>query len=175
MKFLGGVLASAEAALGRLAGLLLIALLILINVEVVARYAFGTSTLVADEYGGYLMAWITMLGAIHLLRADRHLMMTLVIDKLSQRAQNLVGICAAVIGLAISAVLLYATYLLVASSARFSTTSIQPSATKLMWPQLILPIGYALLCLAYVEEIVRRLMDLPPRRGDDVGDIGGIG
>ena len=174
MKLLAGLLASTEFALGRLAGLLLIALLILINVEVVARYIFGTSTLVADEYGGYLMAWITMLGAIHLLRADRHLMMTWMVDKLSPRAQNLVGICAAIIGLAISAVLLYATYLLVASSARFGTTSIQPSATKLVWPQLILPIGYALLCLAYVEEIVRRLLGLSPRRGGE--DIsGGLG
>jgi TRAP-type C4-dicarboxylate transport system permease small subunit len=169
MKFLARIFASTEFALGRLAGLLLVALLILINVEVVARYVFGGSTLIADEYGGYLMAWITMLGAIHLLRADRHLSMTWLVDRLSPRVQNLVGICAALLGLAISAVLLYATYLLVAGSARFGTTSIQPSATPLVWPQLILPIGYALLCLAYVEEILRRLLGLSPRRSGDIG------
>jgi len=171
MKLLAGILAATEFALGRLAGLLLIALLSLINVEVVARYVFGGSTLVADEYGGYLMAWITMLGAIHLLRADRHLTMTWMVDRLSPRVQNLVGICAALIGLVISGVLLYSTYLLVASSVRFGTTSIQPSATPLVWPQLILPLGYALLCLAYVEEILRRLLGLSPRRsgGIDAG------
>ena len=163
MKRLAGILASTEFVLGRLAGLLLVAMLILINVEVVARYVFGGSTLVADEYGGYLMAWITMLGAIHLLRADRHLTMTWMVDRLSPRVQNVVGICAALIGLAVSAVLLYATYLLVTNSARFGTTSIQPSATPLVWPQLILPIGYALLCLAYVEEILRR-GESPSRR-----------
>ena len=171
MKLLAGILAATEFALGRLAGLLLVAMLILINVEVVARYVFGGSTLVADEYGGYLMAWITMLGAIHLLRADRHLTMTWMVDRLSPRVQNLVGICAALIGLVISGVLLYSTYLLVASSVRFGTTSIQPSATPLVWPQLILPLGYALLCLAYVEEILRRLLGLSPRRsgGIDAG------
>ena len=173
MKFLAGILASTEFALGRLAAVLLVALLVLINVEVAARYLFRGSTLIADEYGGYLMAWITMLGAVHLLRADRHLTMNWMVDKLSPRAQNSVGICAALIGLAISAVLLYATCLLVAGSARFGTTSIQPSATPLVWPQLILPIGYALLCLAYVEEILRRLLGLPPRRGGDLG--GGLG
>ncbi|MBA3507458.1 MAG: TRAP transporter small permease [Betaproteobacteria bacterium] len=167
MKLLASILASTEFALGRFAALLLVALLMLINVEVVARYIFGRSTLVADEYGGYLMVWMTMLGAIHLLRADRHLTMTWMVDKMSPRMQNVVGICAAVIGLAISAVLLYATWLLVASSARFATTSIQPSATPLVWPQLILPLGYALLCTAYVEEILRRLLGLPPRRGDE--------
>ena len=170
MKRLAAVLAATEFALGRLAGVLLVALLILINVEVAARYVFGGSTLVADEYGGYLMAWMTMLGAVHLLRADRQLSMTWLVDRLSPRAQNTVGISAAVIGLGISAVLLYSTYLLVAGSARFGTISIQPSRTPLVWPQLILPIGYALLCLAYAEEILRRLLGLAPRRGDEIGE-----
>jgi len=169
MKRLAGILASTEFALGRLAGVLLVALLILINVEVAARYVFGGSTLVADEYGGYLMAWITMLGAIHLLRADRHLAMTWMVDRLSPRLQNLAGMGAALIGLGVSVVLLHATFLLVASSARFGTTSIQPSATPLVWPQLILPLGYALLCLAYIEEILRRLLGLSPRPGRDIG------
>ena len=167
------MLAATEFALGRLAGFLLFALLILINVEVVARYLLGGSTLVADEYGGYLMAWITMLGAVHLLRADRQLTMTWLIDKMSPRAQNVVGICAAVIGLSVSVVLLHSTYLLVAGSARLGTISIQPSKTPLVWPQLILPLGYGLLCLASLEEILRRLLGLEPRRGDEIEE--GIG
>jgi TRAP-type C4-dicarboxylate transport system permease small subunit len=169
---LGRVLSGLERRLGRLAGLLLIALLVLINIEVVARYFLGRSTLIADEYGGYLMAWITMLGAIHLLRADRHLTMTWLVDRMSPRKQNWVGLTAAVIGLGVSVALGYATAVLVYSSWRFGTTSIQPSATPLVWPQLLLPFGYALLCVAYVEEILRRLAGLPPRRTDDVS--GGI-
>jgi TRAP-type C4-dicarboxylate transport system permease small subunit len=171
MKRLGQVFAAFEAALGRLAAFLLIALLVLINVEVAARYVFNTSTLIADEYGGYLMAWMTMLGAVHILRADRHLTMTALVDRLSPRGQNVAGVVAALIGLAISAVLLYATCVLVGNTARFGTRSIQPSATPLLWPQLIMPLGYALLCLAYVEEIARRLYGLPPRREDDEIDV----
>lgn len=167
MHRLGRILAAVESALGRLAGFLLIALLVLINVEVVARYVFNTSTLIADEYGGYFMAWMTMLGAVHILRADRHLTMTALVDRLSPRGQNVAGIVAALIGLAISVVLLYATSVLVGSTARFGTRSIQPSATPLLWPQLIMPIGYGLLCIAYLEEIARRLRGLPPRREDD--------
>ena len=171
MHTLARVLGAVEFGLSRLGGILLIALLVLINVEVAARYLLGKSTLIADEYGGYLMAWMTMLGAVHLLRADRHLTMTWVVDRLSPRLQNVVGICAALIGLSISAVLLYATFRLVLNSARFGTVSIQPSATPLVWPQLILPLGYLLLVAAYVEEILRRLLGLPTRRGDvDVGE-----
>lgn len=172
MQRIGRLFASIEVALDRLAAFLLIALLVLINVEVVARYVFNTSTLVADEYGGYLMAWITMLGAVHLLRADRHLTMTACVDRLSPRARNVAGTVAAIIGLAVCVVLLYATWTLVANSARFGSRSIQPSATPLVWPQLVMPVGYALLCLAYVEEIVRRLRGLPPRRDSDEASIG---
>jgi TRAP-type C4-dicarboxylate transport system permease small subunit len=169
MQRIGRILAAIESALGRLAGFLLIALLILINVEVVARYVFNTSTLVADEYGGYLMAWMTMLGAVHLLRSDQHLTMTAFVDRLSPRARNVAGIVGAIIGLGVCVVLLYATGVLVGSTARFGTRSIQPSATPLMWPQLVMPAGYALLCLAYVEEILRRVRGLPPRgEADDI-------
>ena len=168
LEALGRVLSGLERLLGRLAGLLLVALLLLINVEVVARYVFGRSTLIADEYGGYLMAWITMLGAVYLLRADRHLTMTWLVDRMSPRGQNGVGLVSAAIGLGVSVALGYATAVLVISSWRFGTTSIQPSATPLFWPQLLLPLGYALLCVAYVEEILRRLIGRKPRRTDDV-------
>ena len=171
MERIGRILAALETALGHVAGFLLVALLALINVEVAARYVFNTSTLIADEYGGYLMAWITMLGAVHILRADRHLTMTAFVDRLSPRARNATGIVAAVIGLGICVVLLYATGVLVGNSARFASRSIQPSATPLVWPQLIMPVGYALLCLAYIEEIARRLRGLPPRRDDAEIDV----
>jgi len=171
MERIARIFAATEFALGRIAGVLLVALLILTNVEVAARYLFNTSTLIADEYGGYLMACMTMLGALHLLRADRHLTMTWLVDRLSPRTRNGLGICAAVIGLVISALLMFSTYQLVATSARLGTTSIQPSATPLVWPQLILPIGYTLLCLAYAEEIVRRALGHGPRRGDQVDGV----
>src|SRR5689334_4698231 len=171
MERIGRLLAAIEAGLGHVAGFLLVLLLVLINVEVAARYVFNTSTLMADEYGGYLMAWITMLGAVHILRADRHLTMTAFVDRLSPRARNAAGIVAAMIGLGICIVLLYATCVLVGNSARFGSRSIQPSATPLLWPQSIVPIGYALLCLAYVEEIARRLRGLPPRRDSEEIDV----
>ena len=168
MERFGRAMARLERALGALASVLLLALLALMTVEVAARYVFSRSTLVADEYGGYAMAWMTMLGAVHLLRADQHLTMTWVLDRMSPAARNAAGVLAAVVGLGISVVFLYATATLVWTSWRFHTKSIQPSATPLAWPQLVLPLGYLLLCVAYLEEILRRLLGYVPRRFDDV-------
>ncbi len=169
----GRVLARAEGRLVDVACVLLVLLLVLINVEVAARYVFGVSTLIADEYGGYLFAWIVLLGAVNLLRSDRYLTMTWLLDRMPMVGRNAVGLIAALIGLAVSMVALYATGVLVLASWRFGTVSIQPSATPLFWVQAILPAGYALLGLAYIEEILRRLVGLAPRRNDDAA--GGVG
>lgn len=170
MERFGRAMTQVERALGALASVLLLALLALMTVEVVARYAFGRSTLMADEYGGYAMTWMTMLGAVHLLRADRHLTMTWVLDKMSPAGRNAAGLVAALVGLGISVVFLYATATLVWTSWRFHTKSIQPSGTPLAWPQLVLPLGYLLLCVAYLEEILRRLLGYAPRRFEDINE-----
>ena len=165
---------SLEGAAMKLSVLLLAILLVLMNVEVVGRYLVGYSTLIADEYGGYIYTWIVLLGAVHLLRSDKYLTMT-VLTKQYLRLQTLFGLVSAAVGLAVSVVSLYAAFSLVRNSALFGARSIQPSSTPLVFPQAILPVGYGLLCLAYVEEILRRLLGLPSRRGDDEPETYGAG
>jgi len=159
----------------KVSALLMIALLVLMNIEVFARYLFNRSTLIADEYAGYFYAWIVLLGAVHLLRSDKYLTVTLLTDRLSPRAQNVAAIFAGLIGLVVSLVSLHSTYSIVQQTWMFGTRSMQPSATPLIYPQAAMLIGYGLLTLAYVEEILRRLFGLPPRRGDDDPETYGIG
>ena len=61
---LGTVCRVLEAGAMTLSVVLLFVLLIMMNIEVIARYLFNSSTLVADEYGGYVYTWIIFLGAI---------------------------------------------------------------------------------------------------------------
>lgn len=138
------------------AGVLVVLMLGLVNVEVAGRYLFGTSTLVADEYAAYLFVWVTLLGAAYTLREERHLRVGAAVDRLPAPVRRAAALGAAVLGLAVSAVALYATLIVVGTSWRMRTVSIQPSATPLVWPQLVLPFGFSVLCLAYLDEIVRR-------------------
>jgi TRAP-type C4-dicarboxylate transport system permease small subunit len=156
MRLAAGMLWVERGALYASIGLLAI-LLILMNVEVVARYLFGKSTLVADEYGGYLYAWIVMLGGVHLLRSERYLTMSALTDRLGPRLKALVLVAKICIGFFVGAVCLYATFLLAKASYVFGSVSIQPSATPLVLPQMVLPLGFAVLCLAYVDELLRPL------------------
>jgi len=175
ITILGRVLHLCEGLALKLSALLMIALLALMNVEIIMRYVFGKSTLIADEYGGYFYGWIVLLGAVHLLRSDKYLTVTLLTDRLSPSGRNAAALFAGVIGLVVSLVSLSSTWSIVEMSWMFGTRSMQPSATPLIYPQLTMLIGYGLLSLAYVEEILRRLFGMPPRRSDDDPETYGIG
>ena len=159
----------------KLPALFLIGLVELVNVEIFSRYLFNYSTRISDEYSGYFYAWIVLLGGVHLLRSDRYLMMTSVLDKLPVRGQNFVYIIAACVGLSLCAACLLSVSGLAWLSFRLGTQSTQPSGTPLVYPQIALPIGYGLLCAAYLEEILRRSVGLPPRRAEDDTETYGVG
>ncbi|CAH1692961.1 TRAP-type C4-dicarboxylate transport system permease small subunit [Hyphomicrobiales bacterium] len=163
---LGAVLRPLERTAIGIAIVVLLALLALTNIEIAGRYFLGFSTLIADEYGGYAYCWLVLLGAVHLLRSDSYLTITLIIDRLP-RLRTAMGVVAGVLGLITSLILLWSCWQTFHLSWLFGTRSIQPSQTPLYLPQVIMPVGFLMLVLAYLEDILRRLSGLPPRRQDD--------
>jgi TRAP-type C4-dicarboxylate transport system permease small subunit len=175
INMFGRVLHVCEGLALKLSAILMVALLTLMNVEIIMRYVFRKSTLLADEYGGYFYAWIVLLGAVHLLRSDKYLTVTLVTDRLTPSGRNAAAMFAGMIGLAVSLVSLSSTWSIVEQSWMFGTRSMQPSETPLIYPQFAMLIGYGMLSLAYVEEILRRLFGMRPRRSDDDPETYGTG
>src|SRR5438105_11859944 len=108
------------------AGWLLASMAVLINVEICARYLFNTSTLIADEYSGYLFVWSTLLGFGYALQNGHFLKVETLVSRLGPRGQHASTILAAFAGLVVAAVCTYATGALFYGSWRFATASRQP-------------------------------------------------
>lgn len=136
------------------AGWLLAAMAVLINVEIIARYVLNTSTLIADEYSGYLFVWSTLLGFGYALQNGQFLRVETLVTRLGRRGQLASELLAAIAGLLVALVCTYATSLLLLAALRFGTRSIQPSATPLWIPELLLPLAFAWLCVLYLHQIV---------------------
>ena len=111
---------------------------------------FGGSTLVSDEYSGYLFVWITLIGFAHALQLGTFLRVDNVVSLLGPRGRAITDLLAALAGVAVSAVCVYATGKLVLASLQFGTRSIQPSATPIWIPQVILPLGFTALVAVYM-------------------------
>ncbi len=136
-------------------GLLLAVMAVLINLEVVARYLFNTSTLIADEYSGYLFVWSTLLAFGYAFNSGQFLRVDAVAHRLRGRARAASELLAASAGLAVSGICVYATWQLFEASWKFGTRSIQPSATPLWIMQMVLPFSFAWLALLYLGTIAR--------------------
>jgi TRAP-type C4-dicarboxylate transport system permease small subunit len=159
---------ASESGLGRwtglacdAAGLMLVALTLLIGAEIALRTVSGRSTLIADEYSGYLFVWITMIGFAHALQSGTFLRVDNLVSLMSRRGQALADLFSAIVGVIVTAACVYATGTLVSASYRFGTLSIQPSATPLWMPQIILPVFFLALVGIYLSLFIiawRRLM-----------------
>jgi len=160
MITIGKALDRASALLCDLGGWLLLALAVLINLEVGLRYGFGKSTLIADEYGGYLFVWLTLLGFGHALRAGQLLRVDAVVERLSPRLQKACETLAALVGFMVAAVATMACYGTFSLALRFGTMSIQPSATPLWMPEAIMPLAMGWLCILYLDALVRGVWSL---------------
>lgn len=137
-----------------LAGTLLLFLVILLNVEVAMRYLLNSSTLIADEYGGYALVWICLLGFSQALRSGQFLNIDAVVSRLPPLGGRLSLMLGALVGIAAALLLTYTTFKLAHGNFRFGSVSIQPSATPLWIPQVILPIGFGWLCVVYAQQFL---------------------
>jgi len=144
-----------------IASLLLVAMAVLIVVEVAGRYLFGFSTLIADEYSEYMFVWMTFLGFAYALRTGQFLNVDIAVRRLPAFGRRLSDMLAGIAGVAVTAVLAWGSWQTVAVSIAFGTRSPQQSETLLWLPQIMMPIGMAVLALCFLELAVRALLGLP--------------
>ena len=136
--------------------LLLAAMVILMNVEIIDRAVFKKSTMIADEYSGYFFTWIFLCALLYVQRSDGLLKVSLFTERLSPRLLRLSEILAALICGAVTALLSWTTLQTVLGSYEFNSTSLSTAETPLFIPQCIMPLGFALITLSLVETAVSR-------------------
>lgn len=135
-------------------GGVLIALVILVCSEAFLRGALHVSLGFAEEVTGYLVVMLTFFGAALALRSGSLFQVHFLFDKLPRAARGwLLGLFA-LFALAICAVLAAKTGDLVQSSlarGKFAPTVLR---TPLWIPQLLMPVGFAVICLFLIEQVI---------------------
>ena len=143
-----------------LSAAILVAMLLLMNVEVALRYLAHASTRISEEYGEYALGFISLLCFAPALRGGRLLQVQSVIRRLPLRAQAVLELVAGLICAGLSAVLTYGGLRILLDSWRFGSVSLQYSQTPLFIPQVVLPLGLAILTIASIEYGISRFRQL---------------
>ncbi len=146
---------------GALAAVALLAILALVGTEVVLRELFDRSTLVADEMSAYLNVALVYLGLAYTLREGGFIRVEPVYDRIAHRAGGLVNWIVLLVSLVYLAVVIWYMVRHARHSFDADIRSLFVSQTPLFWPQMLIPIGSAILALQLVALALRRVPKLP--------------
>jgi TRAP-type C4-dicarboxylate transport system permease small subunit len=143
-----------------LCALFLLAMIVLIGAEAIARNVFGTSLQVTDEVGGYLLVALTFLsmpvaeahGAFHRVE--------LIQSKLSPSGRIISQIVFDLMSLIASALITWQLTRLALNAWRAEDVAPTPLQTPLWMPQASMAIGMALLCFALIRTMIAKARHL---------------
>ena len=123
-----------------------------ITFEVVSRRFFGFSTLIADEWAGYLLVFVTFFGLAYTMKTRGFLQVELVITRLSGRRSQALHLILLTMALFYSIVMEYELVIYTWSTYVKNIKSVSISQTPLYLPQLFMPSGMIIFILELMAE-----------------------
>ena len=137
-----------------LIALLMAAMTVVAFAQVVARYAFNYSFVWALELNGVLFAWLIFLGMSYGVRVGAHIGIDALVRTLGTRTARALGMVAAGLGIVYALIVAVGGWLYV---RKMYDVGIEMQDLPLpQWlPRTILPLGFALLALRFVQAVVQ--------------------
>ena len=140
-----------------LSALLLISLTLLILSEIFIRYFFDMSTMIADEYSGYLYLALIFLGLAYTFNEGAHIRINIITSRMSKKSNRLVDVIAGIITITVLLFTLYRTILFTYDSYEMEMLSESVSATPLYLTQFVMPLGITFFILSVLVFVLKGL------------------
>ncbi len=136
-----------------ISGIAVLFMIFLITLEVAGRKLFGFSTLVADEFSGYLLVVTTFMGGAYTLTTKGFTRMEVIYNRFKGGSRWMIDLAFNLVSLVFLMIVDYWAWVHVLSSYRSGLTSISIFQTPLYIPQLFMGIGVTFLVLQVMLEI----------------------
>ncbi len=130
---------------------MLVLMMVLVVIDVVARYAFNSPLGFASEYVMYLMVGVSVLAANYVLRERGHIRVDIVVRLLPPRAQAWLLVVTDAVSIFCVVILLIQTATLTIQSFAAKTISVTAMSTPLGFVQLMLPLSFGLLLIEFLR------------------------
>jgi len=133
----------------------LAAIVVLVTLEVILRYVFNTSTLLADEYSAYFFVGLLYFGASYTLREGRHIRITAVTSHLRTRLRHHLYRGWVWVNLPVIGLLAWRGWHYVLESYRWETVSATVVTTPMWIPRLLVALGLTVMALQALAEVLK--------------------
>jgi TRAP-type C4-dicarboxylate transport system permease small subunit len=154
-------------ATGYLAALVLLAIIGLTMAEVVSRYVLRNPLILADELGGYALVAIGCLGLAYCGMERGHIRITFLVERLDPRTAGAIRLVTLALGFVFVAVAAWVSWQFLGDSFTRDMRSNSMLRTPLKWPQMALPVGFTLLALVILAQLVKAIQDFRAGRPAD--------
>ena len=151
-----------------ISGIAVLFMVFLITLEVAGRKLFGFSTLVADEFSGYLLVVTTFMGGAYTLKMKGFTRMETIYNRFKGGSRWMIDLAFNLVSLVFLMIVDYWLWVHILSSYRSGLTSISIFQTPLYIPQLFMGIGVTLLVFQVILEIASLFLT---RRTDNIVEV----
>ena len=157
LKLAGGIDAVNER-IGRAAIWLVLVVVMISAGNAVSRFAFNLSSNAMLEIQWYLFSAIFLFCAAYVLKRNEHIRIDVIAGRLSERAQNWIDVFGILVFLLPMALIVgYLSWPVFMNAWNSGEMSSNPGGL-IRWPvRLMLPIGFALLIMQAVSELIKRV------------------
>jgi C4-dicarboxylate transporter, DctQ subunit len=139
---------------GIAAGILIILTTCMTTFDVISRAVFNRPTIWATELSIYAIMGSCFLGSAYAVRSYSHITVDLFINVLSDRIKKILAYVSNALGLIFSIIFTVYGFKYVFGTYQLGTTSASLLRIPMYIPELLLPIGGILLCIAFILQIM---------------------
>lgn len=143
------------AALQVVTAALAVVMLGVVLLGIFYRYVVDEALSWYDEFAGYILVWLTMVGSVLGLAKRKHISFDTLVEKLPRAWRRAVDVFGILCVMSFSAVLLVAGWQLVREMA--DETAISVPAVRVAWIYGIMPVSGALMLLIGAVQLVQTL------------------
>jgi len=145
---------------GYFAGWVVVGIMSLTMIEVISRYVLRKPLMLAAEFGGYSFAAIALVALAYTMKEGRHIRIQFVVSRLPVNVSNWLRVITLTAAFVYAAIASKVSYGFIIDAFERHIRSASHLMTPLAWPQMVLPIGFSLLCLVLMVEIVQAIRNI---------------
>jgi C4-dicarboxylate transporter DctQ subunit len=137
-----------------ISGLFIIATTFMIFFEVISRWLFNKPTIWATELSIYAIIGSCFFGSAYAVRTYSHITVDLLINNVNDRLKTLLAYLSNALGLVFSLIFTFYGFHHAFNTFELGVTSASLLRIPMFLPELMLPVGGVLLCLAFTLQII---------------------
>ena len=151
--------------IGRATSWLVLAIVLLMATNVVLRYLLGVGAVWAQELEWHLLVPLILFGMSYALRHGEHVRVDVVYARFSAQGKAWVDVLSALLGIAISLIMVWLSLKYVQQSFSIDERSSDPGGLPYRWAlKALIPIGFSLLALQSVAVLIGAVQRLQAAR-----------